>query len=244
MAPCLADAPVFLRFDFINTGIAQLPPEFSAWMFSNKGFVTMKINTLFALCIWFISSVAISAPVTLVSQWRYPPKYSHNDLFPIYFTYDDAALDSRAGPEVGSFDGSVLDIHYTYKGVKWSFDPTVANSILLHTTHNTAMVTFQLTAGIVSETGERATAYLGVESGRFSRDSLSVVADEIVMQYGQLYIRTGPGSENFHKLSEGLDPFVVVPQVPLPAGIYLMSSSLLGLRALRRRQSKGRAARV
>jgi hypothetical protein len=203
----------------------------------------VKIKSFLAAALWLVSCVAIAAPVTLVSQWRYPPLYSHDDLFPIFFTYDDAALDSQPGPEVGVFNGSVLDIHYTYKGVKWSFDPTVANSITLHTTHNTAMNTFQLVGGVVSEAGDRAKASILVESGRFSRDSLSVVSDEIVMNYGQLWIRTGPGSENNHKLAEGLNPFTVVPQVPLPGGIYLMSSSLLGLLALRRHQSKQRTTR-
>lgn len=200
----------------------------------------MKMNTFVtALFLVVLSSVATSAQVTMTSDWR--AGVPHNwTVFSVLFTYDDAMPDSDPSDGVGVFNGSVRDIHFTYGGEDWTFDGTQPNSITLYTAHPPTMNTFQLRGGVVSASGDKVEVSLLVESGWFSTDSLSVVPEELFMSYAQLYFRRGEGYSDYTKIAEGSGGFFLVP-VPVPAGIYLMSSGLLGLLALGRQLSKGSA---
>lgn len=200
----------------------------------------MKIKTLIASLLLTASTAAVSAPVTLEADWRYNWP-DHKKFFLVTFAYDDAALDSNPDTKVGLFNNSVLDFHFSYQGTNWSFDDSQPNSVSLFVrgAQPETMNTFRVYAGVKNEAGERREVQMVVESWYFSRDSLAVLPNELRMEYAQLYFREGK-----EKLGEGFGGFRTVPStVPLPAGIYLMSSSLLGLVALGRR-SKTRALRV
>jgi hypothetical protein len=198
----------------------------------------MKTKALLTFCLFLISSTAMSAQYTMLTNWRYGPPHQWS-WFPLSFTYDDAVADSNSSTGVGVFNNSVRDLHFTYEGEDWSLDGSQPNSITLYTAHPPTMNTFQLRAGTINEAGEQMEISISVESGWFSQDSLSVLRDEIFNSYSQLYFRQNNVST---KIAEGSGAFVVTP-VPLPAGVYLMSSGLLALVGARRLSNRRAGAR-